>query len=153
APGDDYAMMREMLGRRFKRLILDAAEAPGAPGQEPTDSPGASSDTAHEGADDLEQALESETESRIEQPQPPPIDRRGGSALAFGVLRADAADAPALTEADVSELDTDADGDPPEPEPSGEDFPTRPDLVLIDGGRGQLGVAREVLAGLGIVDI
>jgi excinuclease ABC subunit C len=29
-PGDDYAMMREMLGRRFKRLVLDEAEAPTA---------------------------------------------------------------------------------------------------------------------------
>src|SRR6185295_10808538 len=29
APGDDYAMMREVLSRRFKRLVLDEAEAPG----------------------------------------------------------------------------------------------------------------------------
>src|SRR5262245_19639733 len=29
APGDDYAMMREVLTRRFKRLLLDEAEAPG----------------------------------------------------------------------------------------------------------------------------
>jgi excinuclease ABC subunit C len=29
APGDDYAMMREVLERRFKRLVLDEAEAPG----------------------------------------------------------------------------------------------------------------------------
>ena len=32
-------------------------------------------------------------------------------------------------------------------------FPDRPDLVLIDGGLGQLSVAREVLAGFGLHDI
>ena len=31
APGDDYAMMREVLTRRFKRLVLDEAEAPSRP--------------------------------------------------------------------------------------------------------------------------
>jgi len=34
-----------------------------------------------------------------------------------------------------------------------DDLPRRPDLVLIDGGRGQLGVALEVLADLGIDDL
>ena len=32
-------------------------------------------------------------------------------------------------------------------------MPERPDLVLIDGGAGQLNVACEVLAGLGLTDI
>jgi excinuclease ABC subunit C len=34
-----------------------------------------------------------------------------------------------------------------------EDMPDRPDLVLIDGGAGQLAVAREVLGNLGVTDV
>jgi excinuclease ABC subunit C len=69
-PGDDYAMMREVLERRFKRLL---AHAPGP--------------------------------------------------------------APA----------TDADG--------GDDTPQWPDLVIIDGGLGQLNAAREIMAALGVDDV
>jgi excinuclease ABC subunit C len=71
APGDDYAMMREVLTRRFKRLAETiASPAPAEPGTDP--------------------------------------------------------------------------------EPM---FPDRPDLVLIDGGAGQLAVAREVMAEVGLEDI
>ncbi len=71
APGDDYAMMREVLTRRFKRL----AEATAAPA-----------------------------------PSEPGVD----------------------------------------PEPM---FPDKPDLVLIDGGAGQLAVAQEVMADVGLHEI
>ena len=77
SPGDDYGMMREVLQRRFKRLL--------------TESP----------------------------------REAGGSTLA-------------------SLLAGDADRD--------EDSPW-PDLVLIDGGQGQLAAAQETLAGLGITDV
>jgi excinuclease ABC subunit C len=87
--------------------------------------------------------------SRIEEPQPPPIDRRGGSALAFGVLRADAESAPGFSETELAVLEADSE----DPGVASDDFPTRPDLVLIDGGLGQLGVAREVLETLGVVDV
>jgi excinuclease ABC subunit C len=114
-PGDDYAMMREVLTRRLKRLLVEEAtltRAPAAPRPDP--------DAAV---------------SRIAAPEPPPIDRRGGSALAFGVLRADQqTDAAAEADEAVAE----------------EEFPTRPDLLLIDGGAGQLGVAGEVLSVLGL---
>jgi excinuclease ABC subunit C len=121
APGDDYAMMREVLSRRLKRLLLEAAESQGLAAAVPL--PPAVAPAA----------------SRIEPPEPPPIDRRGGSALAFGVLRADS-QAGALGEPEAAAEDAAA----------LEEFPTRPDLILIDGGAGQLGVAREVLATFGL---
>jgi excinuclease ABC subunit C len=156
APGDDYAMMREVLTRRFKRLMLDEAEAPGTvsapPGTEGVRPSG--SETPTDGSSDGVRPEGSDTRSRIEQPQPPPIDRRGGSGLAFGVLRADADGAHAvLSEAELSVLEADAEADPREPDVASDEFPARPDLVLIDGGRGQLSVAREVLDGLGITGI
>jgi excinuclease ABC subunit C len=76
-PGDDYAMMREVLTRRFRRLVVEEGVTP----------PGSDAGTAfaEEARDDV--------------------------------------------------------------------FPERPDLVLIDGGAGQLAVAREVLADLGLHEI
>jgi len=124
APGDDYAMMREVLTRRAKRLLLEVtgakpAIAPAAPG-EPQAEPAV---------------------SRLAPPQPPPIDRRGGSALAFGVLRSDPPAAEAVPVEPAAETAEDE---------AAADFPSRPDLILIDGGLGQLGVAREVLAAFGL---
>jgi excinuclease ABC subunit C len=69
-PGDDYAMMREVLQRRFKRLMAGAAE-----------------------------------------------------------------------------------GDAAKPTPSEDSFPQWPDLVIIDGGRGQLNAAREIFEGLGLTQV
>jgi excinuclease ABC subunit C len=76
-PGDDYAMMREVLQRRFKRLVT-------------------------------------------------PAD-------------ADAGKAGAETRTEIK-----ADDD---------SFPQWPDLVIIDGGRGQLGAAREIFEGLGLAQV
>ncbi len=152
APGDDYAMMREVLSRRFKRLILDAAEAPAgvSDAAPPTLSGTAPTEETSPGVGPAEAGA---VPSRIEAPQPPPIDRRGGSALAFGVLRADAQPGASLSESELAALDADADADPQRADVSAEDFPARPDLVLIDGGRGQLAVALQVLTELGIADI
>jgi excinuclease ABC subunit C len=134
-PGDDYAMMREVLTRRMKRLLLDEAEAPGTDGVRPAGSdPG----------------------SRIEPPRPPPIDRRGGSAIAFGVLRADerATAATGLGETEQETLEANADETrESESDAASDEFPARPDLILIDGGAGQLGVAREVIEKFGIQGI
>jgi excinuclease ABC subunit C len=82
APGDDYGMMREVLRRRFKRLLDEAPRAT---------------------ADDAS--------------CPPPAAGNGASAAA------------------------DDDASP------------WPDLVIIDGGQGQLSAARETLATLGLAGL
>ena len=84
-PGDDYGMMREVLTRRFSRLLKEHA--------------------------------------RSQAPQ---------------------ADAEAL-EAAAEESPNDA--------TATADMPAWPDLVLIDGGQGQLTAARETLEDLGITDV
>lgn len=99
APGDDYAMMREVLTRRFKRI----ADADAVAGVLATD------------------------EVLLNPPEP------------------DTAVAQQITDA----LDDDTDLVPQ----LTDDFPSRPDIVLVDGGLGQLSVAREVFASLGISDI
>ena len=83
-PGDDFGMMREVLSRRFKRLMNEA----------PRPMPGASSPGAQAGE---------------------PIDIAGG--------------------------------------PDGDAASPWPDLVVIDGGRGQLSAAQETLTALGIIDV
>ena len=100
-PGDDYAMMREVFARRFRR-IADA-----------------------EILDEIESEVQELASSS------------GGEASAIGgSVPGEGRPVPDAEEA------SDAGA-----------FPDRPDLVLIDGGLGQLSVAREVLAGLGLHDI
>jgi excinuclease ABC subunit C len=95
-PGDDFAMMREMLERRFKRLL---AEAP-RPGN---------------GEQEAGEAGPVPVPAGIPLPDRPPY---------------------AGTEQGT--------------EPDERDESPWPDLVLIDGGQGQLSAARETLAGLGV---
>jgi excinuclease ABC subunit C len=124
-PGDDYGMMREVLTRRFRRLAA-APEGVRPAGSDPSDEPTGNAVIDAGGPSGPDTA----SPSRIEAPRPP--QERGADALAFGMLRADAE----------------------EPEEAvAEEFPDRPDVVLIDGGRGQLGVAREVLGELGIDNV
>jgi excinuclease ABC subunit C len=170
-PGDDYAMMREVLSRRMKRLLLDEAEAPVSPpvipeaepqarlsGTSPGESEPASRGPGSEHCSPAAPIAPSGMTgggdtSRIVQPQPPPIDRRGGSALAFGVLRAeeDAGLTRGLAETEQETLEGNAqETGTSDTDDSGDDFPMKPDLLLIDGGLGQLGVTQEVIATFGI---
>jgi len=83
-PGDDFAMMREVLSRRFKRLLAEAPRGEAGEGAAPTEL------------------------------------REDGEAFAMP------------------------------PESDDQSTSPWPDLVLIDGGQGQLSAAREVLGELGV---
>jgi len=96
-PGDDYAMMREVLTRRFKRLAVGAT-------------------------------VEPESAERAAAPRVVSETLLGHDSLPVTNGEREQDDDSTLV-------------------------PERPDLVLIDGGLGQLSVAREVLAELGITDI
>jgi excinuclease ABC subunit C len=98
-PGDDYGMMREVLRRRFARLMKEEAEAP------------PSFETA---------------------PSGPPQDE--------GVPSPNAEEARSAVSKHEEAHDPDA-------------FPARPDLVIIDGGRGQFEAARAALAEVDAHDI
>jgi excinuclease ABC subunit C len=89
APGDDFGMMREVLSRRFKRLMNEA-------------------------------------------PRPMPAPPAASAQLV------------AMAPADAGAPIDIGDGDNDSP---------WPDLVIIDGGRGQLTAAQETLATLGIIDV
>jgi excinuclease ABC subunit C len=121
-PGDDYAMMREVLTRRFRRLLSESprngdiddrsdAAAPGggfheAPSPQPIAADVAATSLPEPSHPDL---------------QPAPGDRADGHATL----------------------------------PADEDTPESPwpDLVLIDGGLGQLNAARDTMATLGVTDV
>ena len=98
-PGDDFAMMREVLARRFKRLLAEAP-LPSASGDL---GEGATAPHAAPAAAELERSF-TQAEQELSDP---------------------------ATDTDNAESPW-------------------PDLVLIDGGQGQLAAAIEVLAGLGV---
>lgn len=107
-PGDDYGMMREMLQRRFARLVKE----------EPRSSAGATADSLS-------------------------LVGRGGEE----VFAPSSVDGSAHTPTSASspqgggEMGGSTDDD---------SFPSWPDLVLIDGGKGQLEAARQALAEVGV---
>ena len=106
-PGDDMAMMREVLRRRFARLLKEEA---GANDSILRDTSGASPDAPR---DEAAISLNPHAEEPAQQ---------------------------ASRSTRASAQDPDA-------------FPSRPDLVLIDGGRGQFEAARTIFAELGVTGV
>ncbi len=132
-PGDDYAAMRQVLMRRYGRLAAVAAQAT------PDGSDGdGSAGTA--GVADEDGSSPAGDQGAVE-------GNDGGAACAAVVgagTPGEAGDA-ALQQAAV----TAAAASPAKPR-RGESTARLPDLVLVDGGRGQVSMAREVFAELGL---
>ncbi len=116
-PGDDFGMMREVLERRFKRLMNEARRA------EASASPQSSDD-------------------RPAVPDGPIADHLS-DLLPVGEREATAADS----------TGTPAPSEPKDDTEQPVSDQVWPDLVLVDGGEGQLTAARETLTGLGITDV
>ena len=123
-PGDDFGMMRQMLRRRFARLLRE--------------SRGASADDALMAA-----ALEDEA------PSADGVD----DAVAAGSDGSETVDMPFEAEGPMA-----AGSDPDDPAMQVDEAPSLdfddgspwPDLLLIDGGKGQLAAVREIMAELGV---
>ena len=146
-PGDDFGMMREVLTRRFARLLKEApregmAAATEAASPSPPPSPARGEGVPGvTGGNTEDHTATIEATAVVEEPLEPPLPLRER----VGVKGED----PAVAEVPV--------------EPEGEDEPDAlpdatgaspwPDLVLIDGGLGQLNAARKVLEELGITDV
>ncbi len=141
-PGDDYGMMREVLRRRFKRLLkehgLPAGDAAASDGSgEVAPSP----DPLPEGKERLWPSFSHPRSVRG-------YGRSGGHAD-HGELAAESPSEGGVLDlsnggaAPSEDDDDDVDG-------QGGDVGSWPDLVLIDGGAGQLSAASEVLAELGL---
>ncbi|MEJ8572198.1 excinuclease ABC subunit UvrC [Microbaculum marinum] len=135
-PGDDYAMMREVLKRRFTRLLKESGRLPGDyADEEPASAsnepaPGTTKDPHPEEA----RSAVSKDEARAVPPS----------------FETQATPAP-QDEGTETPSTENGQGEADDTERLGDESPW-PDLVLIDGGPGQLSAALEVMAELGIED-
>jgi excinuclease ABC subunit C len=121
-PGDDYGMLREVLERRFKRLM---EENPRVLRTDEPQMPVTSPLVGEVGAGGAGRAVDASTAQ--EQPPALALPHKGGG-----------------NEKVVSETFAEMD--------EREDSPW-PDLVLIDGGQGQLSAATATLAALGVTGV
>lgn len=173
-PGDDYGMMREVLERRFKRLVGEGVAAAAASGEALVDAP--------EFPPPLTPPRHSLTRTGGGEPQhlvsptPPETSRsgfphpaseaRGGEGAGVGGSGASApAEAPPHPDSALEapnptsprergEVNGAGPYQDPGPDPDIEPAESPwPDLVLIDGGPGQLAAATATLTALGITEV
>jgi excinuclease ABC subunit C len=144
-PGDDYGMMREVLKRRFTRLVKESprgATAPPAPDEASASLEAAPTATPTLGAEGPPFDA-ADLPPRPLDPPPTQFSRRrlgadDSAVYATQVTVASSASATAATSPTPADPDA---------------FPAWPDLVIIDGGRGQLQAALETLAEVGAADL
>jgi excinuclease ABC subunit C len=127
-PGDDYGMMTEVLGRRFKRIKAAQDEERGEGG----------SGEGVNGGVGAEAVTQAQTTSYVSPLHPVTADPL--TLVEPTILDEHARDPEDIEDETASPLGDD-------------DFPDRPDLVLVDGGAGQLAVAQQLVQDLGIVDV
>jgi excinuclease ABC subunit C len=135
-PGDDYGMMREVFTRRFKRV---AEELRGASADQETQTAGfteAVSTAGRSGYPGSSAAEDGHDRASLDVAKTPDIHAAQARRMNSGET--------------VEEDDEDDDSDGVLDTSA---FPTIPDLILVDGGAGQLAVARDVLAEFGLTDI
>jgi excinuclease ABC subunit C len=132
APGDDFGMMREVLTRRFKRLM---AEAPRAAVEAAPPAPTSPHSPSKTGVNAL-------MVGEVDAPQGATGE---GVLLGFGEAAPHPDAFGGAPDADEPEEADHAENEAP-------DSPW-PDLVFIDGGLGQLSAARETLEELGVTDV
>ncbi|WP_092156146.1 excinuclease ABC subunit UvrC [Bosea sp. CRIB-10] len=127
--GDDFGMMREVLKRRFSRLAREAGTATGSP-----------------------PPCGEELEVGGEKPEQTASEASLPADAVASIL-------PRLTQSDAPHPFPSPQGGGVEPRPENEEpedetaFPSRPDLVIVDGGKGQFEAARKIMAECGVTDI
>jgi excinuclease ABC subunit C len=123
-PGDDYAAMRQVLTRRYAKLAQAGRDTPDA-------TPSEAEEAAAQQAAAAEEAL----------PEAATIEVTASEPLVPDAVASDAVVAAAAPQ----------DAPPKRVKVGGGGSAQRlPDLVLVDGGRGQVSMAREVFAELGL---
>ena len=141
-PGDDFGMMREVLARRFKRLMSEKARiaALGQEGSPPSGGELGAYGVAATSLSPQSKTTAAEFDHSIDGPKPAYPRFRLGEGRSGSENSGTDVPHPATPD--------------PSPHGGGESAEQAwPDLVLIDGGEGQLRAARETLAEFGIADV
>ncbi len=128
-PGDDYGMMREVLRRRFSRLLREAPRAEAGP--------------IAAIAPAIPSEIDAVTAPETTSPDDAPAAERAAATWKGRGEPGEVPVDPSRTATPVADEETLPD----------DDASPWPDLVLIDGGLGQLNAARVVMDELGISDV